>query len=417
LDNLAHSLAGMALAETALQLRGASASQRTGVRSAMYFAAIAASNITDFDFLYLGITGGKLGYLLHHRGHTHTLLGLIPLFSLIMLMLWGWQSWTKAQWSQKDWRSLALVSAVSLLMHLWFDFHNSYGIHPFWPYDSRWFYGDTLFIIEPMVWLSFAIPLYFLMHSRLAGGFLLFVIAISLGAVWFSGVVPWLMIGVTTIAAAALSICAKRLNTFLRPFLAWSSFLLVTLIYFSTGTQVRNHLRSVIQGVEPDARIFDITLTPMPVNPFCWMFITAETDSSGRYVARRAMYAVAPEVVKLDDCRNPRTEANTAPLVEVTGFEKFMIRWDGVYKAPLNEMRELYESDCVANAALRFMRNPYWVLREESRVIGDLRYDMNEGLDFADLDMNQYLSCPKWIPDWVPPRQDILRSSSGKGSI
>ena len=42
-------------------------------------------------------------------------------------------------------------------LHLAMDFANNYGVHPFWPLSGRWFYGDTIFIIEPL-WLVLLIP-------------------------------------------------------------------------------------------------------------------------------------------------------------------------------------------------------------------------------------------------------------------
>jgi ribosomal protein L28 len=41
--------------------------------------SILANNAPDLDIVYIGITGGKLGYLLHHRGHTHTLVATLVL--------------------------------------------------------------------------------------------------------------------------------------------------------------------------------------------------------------------------------------------------------------------------------------------------------------------------------------------------
>ena len=32
------------------------------------------------------------------------------------------------------------------LLHLGMDFLNSYGVHPFWPIQNRWVYGDSVFI-------------------------------------------------------------------------------------------------------------------------------------------------------------------------------------------------------------------------------------------------------------------------------
>jgi inner membrane protein len=46
------------------------------------------------------------------------------------------------------------------LLHMSMDFLNSYGIHPAVPVRiMRWFYGDMIFIVEPVFWVAFGVPL------------------------------------------------------------------------------------------------------------------------------------------------------------------------------------------------------------------------------------------------------------------
>ncbi|MGZ8493955.1 MAG: metal-dependent hydrolase, partial [Gemmatirosa sp.] len=74
MDNVTHSLAGLLLAESAVQLRA----RRTGAAPSPRFRAVAAvasmiaANLPDADLLYTGVGGDRLTYMLHHRGHTHT---------------------------------------------------------------------------------------------------------------------------------------------------------------------------------------------------------------------------------------------------------------------------------------------------------------------------------------------------------
>ncbi len=53
------------------------------------------------------------------------------------------------------------------LLHIAMDFTNNYGVHPFWPVDNRWFYGDSVFIIEPLFWAACA-PLAFIFKTHVA---------------------------------------------------------------------------------------------------------------------------------------------------------------------------------------------------------------------------------------------------------
>jgi inner membrane protein len=52
---------------------------------------------------------------------------------------------------------LALIGTVS---HPLFDWFNNYGIRLLEPFSSRWFYGDTLFIIDLWIWIGLGLSLW-----------------------------------------------------------------------------------------------------------------------------------------------------------------------------------------------------------------------------------------------------------------
>jgi inner membrane protein len=52
---------------------------------------------------------------------------------------------------------LLLLSYVGVLSHVALDWLNSYGIRLLMPFDDRLFYGDTLFIIDPWLWLALGV--------------------------------------------------------------------------------------------------------------------------------------------------------------------------------------------------------------------------------------------------------------------
>ncbi|MEO6529108.1 MAG: metal-dependent hydrolase, partial [Gemmatimonadaceae bacterium] len=149
MDNITHSLVGATLAELALPA-GATRAQR-GV---FFVAGIVSANLPDADLLYTRITPPPLGSLLHHRGHTHTIAGLavgaLLLGALCMLPA------VRRHVRPIRGRVAGLI-AIALVSHLVLDSWNSYGIHPFWPFDSRWIYGDAIFIAEPWLWLLLGI--------------------------------------------------------------------------------------------------------------------------------------------------------------------------------------------------------------------------------------------------------------------
>jgi inner membrane protein len=49
---------------------------------------------------------------------------------------------------------LLILSYVGVLSHVGLDLLNNYGVRLLAPFDWRWFYGDTSYIIDPWLWLT-----------------------------------------------------------------------------------------------------------------------------------------------------------------------------------------------------------------------------------------------------------------------
>jgi hypothetical protein len=73
---------------------------------------------------------------------------------------------------------------VSTLSHLVLDWTNSYGIHPFWPFDDRWKYGDSVFIVEPWFWVVSVPALVAASTNRVARALLSLVVLAGLVLAW-----------------------------------------------------------------------------------------------------------------------------------------------------------------------------------------------------------------------------------------
>jgi len=141
MDNVTHSLAGLLLAESAVRLRAHREQSEPSARfrAAAAISSIIAANLPDADLFYTGIGGDRLRYMLHHRGHTHTVVMAIVGAVLVWfasLFVWRWR--TRSRPSVADRRWLLGLLLVSTLSHLVLDWTNSYGVHPFWPVDDRW---------------------------------------------------------------------------------------------------------------------------------------------------------------------------------------------------------------------------------------------------------------------------------------
>ncbi|MCA1621476.1 MAG: metal-dependent hydrolase [Acidobacteria bacterium] len=144
MDNLTHSLVGLAAAKAGLGRRSPYAT----------FVCVAAANLPDIDIVALA--GGPAFYLQHHRGITHSIVGMLalavalPLLFVALERLWARLRGHEARASLK-W--LLLCSLLLSVSHPLLDWTNSYGVRPLLPWDGRWFYGDLLFIVDPWVWL------------------------------------------------------------------------------------------------------------------------------------------------------------------------------------------------------------------------------------------------------------------------
>lgn len=116
-------------------------------RTAAYAISALANNIPDIDPIHTGITKPPpLGNLLHHRGHTHTLPIAWLLGALIALAVMKWIERRQGAFARADQRWLIGLGLLGATLHITMDFGNNYGVHPFWPADTHWYYGDSIFI-------------------------------------------------------------------------------------------------------------------------------------------------------------------------------------------------------------------------------------------------------------------------------
>jgi inner membrane protein len=49
---------------------------------------------------------------------------------------------------------ILLLSYLGVLLHVFMDFTNSYGVRLLMPFSEKWFYGDALFIVDPWLYLT-----------------------------------------------------------------------------------------------------------------------------------------------------------------------------------------------------------------------------------------------------------------------
>ncbi len=144
MDNLCHTLAGVALARTGL-------GRRTALGTA---ALVIGANLPDVDALSLFLGGTT--HLAFRRGWTHGFLAtaLWPFVLAAGLMAWDrWRRRGRPERPPMVPSALLLASAIGVLSHPLLDLLNTYGVRLLMPFSGQWYYGDTLFIVDPWAWL------------------------------------------------------------------------------------------------------------------------------------------------------------------------------------------------------------------------------------------------------------------------
>jgi inner membrane protein len=350
-DNVTHSLIGLLLARAA--------GRHVGSLRGAIWAAVLASNLPDADIV-LGpfFEDRKLGYLVQHRGYTHTVVGALALAGLA--------TWIAARRDPAARRGpllgLALVAAA---LHVGADGWNNYGIHPFWPLDPDWWYGDSVFIVEPLLWAAL-LPLLWV-HGRVgrwlwgaALTFLTVVSGVMLGPVTAGGVLAFTL-ALTWAQAARPGVLVPGVTT------------IVVLTTFIAGGRFA---REALQA----PNTVDIALTPRPAAPWCWDGLRTTLD--GDTYAVTSVRVSLLDRVQPEDCGLRLSPERTAPVHGEWRTEGH-IATGPAFVGSVTELRALVAKSCRADSVMRFARAPFWT----DRVIGDLRYDFEPELGFAEAEL------------------------------
>jgi inner membrane protein len=112
-----------------------------------------AAEAPDLDVL--SRFGGPAFGFAHHRGFTHSFLGLpIDAAAVVGFVYLVWRLRGR---KLKDpnlpprWGLLFLYACLAGVSHILLDFTNNYGVRPFWPFSEKWYSWDIVFIFEPIM--------------------------------------------------------------------------------------------------------------------------------------------------------------------------------------------------------------------------------------------------------------------------
>ena len=258
MDPIAHTLAGAALAETGLR------------RKTRYATAtlMIGANLPDIDVI--ATFWGSDPMLYWRRGWSHGILAMIVLPLLLAAAVWIWHRWRGRQ-RPGDLRyrpgMILLLSYLAVLSHPMLDWLNTYGVRLLMPFDGRWFYGDTLYIIDPWMWLLAGSAILMGRHgsrTAMAAGLIMAGAAGSL--LLFTNVTPLLVKLSWCVAAAGLLVVAWRLPRRVRPEpLAGSCLVLLALYIALTGAMAR---QVEAQQLAEYPMALQAQTNPIPGTPF-----------------------------------------------------------------------------------------------------------------------------------------------------
>ncbi len=318
MDNLTHSLVGLAAAKSGLERLSPGAAT----------LCVLAANAPDADIVVL-LFGDRWTFLHHHRGITHALVGVLALaiilpvlFFLIDLLL----SRIRGRLPRVKFLNLLCVSLIVSFTHPLLDWTNSYGIRPLLPWDSTWFYGDLVFIVDPLIWLLLGSACFLLSRKTVSNRIVWLLVGMALTALivisprsdnlpnaWLIRIAWLLMIGV--VIAMSMKNVGERFGSKV-PLTA-----LALVVIYWMGLMFA-HSRALTQGFEqatliaqPNEKIARLAAMPTLANPFAWDCVF-ETDKAtyrfdlklGASAARTIRYEkTGPELGKaLAEARNDR---------------------------------------------------------------------------------------------------------------
>ena len=298
MDNLTHSLVGLAAAKAGLERLSPGATA----------VCLLAANAPDADVAVL-LFADRWTFLQYHRHITHSLLGVLILALLLPLLFWLGDRLI-AKWRSRPpqvrLKGLVLASLIVSATHPFLDWTNNYGVRLLLPWSSKWFYGDLVFIVDPFIWLLFGSVVFLLTARRKWQLVFWGLVAIVLTYLVMStsaerGLAHASLLKIVWFAAITSLVLAYRFGAAERwgRRLAWSAFIILAVYWMGLGVMHSLALKEIqfaaaAIGNTKGESVTDMAAMPTLANPFRWLAVV-ETD--------RAAYRFETSIT--DDVRYP----------------------------------------------------------------------------------------------------------------
>jgi inner membrane protein len=86
---------------------------------------------------------------------------LLVLAVLLTLVMLSWHRWRGRGGAAPKPGALLLLSVIGIATHPFLDWMNTYGMRWLMPLNPSWWYADSLFIVDPWIWLALGLGVWF----------------------------------------------------------------------------------------------------------------------------------------------------------------------------------------------------------------------------------------------------------------
>ncbi len=342
MEPLAHTLTGACLAEAGLKR----------VTPLATSTLIIAANLPDVDgTCYLAGADLAFGF---RRGWTHGILAWVVLPVVLTAAMLAFDRFIRRR-RRPDLAparegALLALSVIGVLTHPFLDWLNNYGIRLLMPISDRWFYGDTLFIVDPWLWviLGGAVALAWT-RSRLGMALSALTAAAMTTLIWGNPIVPaWAR--ATWTAALAGWVALRWWLPAERIRLAARVALVLATVYIGVGIAGTRTAEARVRDLarERGWNLDRVAAMPQPVDPFRRIVI-AVTPQQYWFVpvtlTRRGTGDLAPEFVPRGTFDGVVEAALNAPRIQGTRrwlrFPSYDVhaRSDGSFQVTIRDAR------------------------------------------------------------------------------